>query len=73
MEGALTSRDVAMREIRELVGNDAWLARCALLRALERLDLRGVNDVLDMLLENTSGPRYSDRGLLAKLREERWG
>lgn len=73
MDEGFTTRTTCMREISELVGEDAWTARYGLLKALERLDLRGVNEVLDELQAALDGPRYTDSGLLSRLRKERWG
>lgn len=73
MSNILSNRADAVREIRRLIGDDPWLARWALLEALDRLDLLGVNRVLERCEKAVGGPHYTSEGLLAKLREERWG
>lgn len=68
----LVNRSTVMAEIRRLVSDDPWLALWALNAALDHLDLRQLNEVLDSALGAQVGVRYSDRGLWAKLRAERW-
>jgi hypothetical protein len=73
MHGQLTPRADAMREIRRLIGDDAWKARWALLSALQALDLLGVNTVLEELEEVAGGPSWHPNGLMDQLLEERFG
>lgn len=73
MSNILSNRADAIGEIRRLSGDDPWLLRYALLKALERSDLLVVNQVLEALEEATAGVGANPGGLLAKLREERWG
>lgn len=69
----LNNRADCLREIRRLVGDDAWTARYALLSALQRLDLLEVNQVLEDLEISLEGRPRGREHVLKKLLEERWG
>jgi hypothetical protein len=73
MNEALNNRAACLEQLRHLVGEDVWRARYALLSALQKLDLLGVNQVLDELESATQGVQLGRKPVLQKLLEERWG
>lgn len=73
MSNTLSNRADCVQEIRRLVADDAFAARYALLAALHRLDLAGVNEVLDVLSEWVEELETPRQPLLDQVLKERWG
>lgn len=68
----LNARGDCVQEIRRLIAEDAWMARFALLSALQLLDLAGVNQVLTDLERRQDDPQWAADGRIRRLLDERF-
>lgn len=68
-----STRTACMETLHELIADDAWLARYALLRACQQLDLHDLINLVHELPDSASEAGRSHRARVRALVRERWG